>query len=206
MSSHLVDITRFLRTAPIIKKINFDFGGVKIWPEGYSKHVCNALDSGAIQVVVTNDIEAGAGGAYNSDTDTLKVRPSFSMSDPGCQGLVIHELAHALVDIQAIAGTKLMKAEGASYLAQATFLEDSGYSPGKSSNLFNILTIAQSIAVKTVLSGAYMVSATDVAALESSMLASPLYAGKASELFISNGMTRSVGASINRSITRLTGS
>ncbi|HEX3403060.1 MAG TPA: hypothetical protein VHT74_22300, partial [Acetobacteraceae bacterium] len=64
-----------------IPTINFDFNGIKIWPGAY-KDVANALSRGDILLTITGALPAGAGAAYNAETDELKVPPDFNINIP----------------------------------------------------------------------------------------------------------------------------
>lgn len=189
-------ITRFLKTEPAIQKLNFEFNGVKIWPAAYTDHVVNALSNREVLCAVVSNVEDGAAGAYNPEVDVFKVKYEFDIQKIEDQPLTIHELTHAFLDIRAIAGLATITCEAICYLAQATFLEVNGYDP--KGNVTNILVTAQSIARNTIIPGRYKVSSGEVGALEAAVKANPLYAGKASELFLSNGFTRGTKANFNR--------
>ncbi|WP_137123878.1 hypothetical protein [Roseomonas sp. HF4] len=192
----LQQMTTFLQTEPAIQKLNFEFAGIRIWPEAYSKHLVNALSRGDIQCVGTNFIEDGASGSYSPELDIFKMRYSFNLKKVGDQALTIHELTHAFLDLTAQTGVTRKTSEAISYLAQATFLEINGYDP--LGNVKDILNVALPIAQFTVIPGNYSVRAADVAALEAAVAANPLYAGRASEIFLANGFTRGRLASLQR--------
>lgn len=202
-SASVNEIVYFLRSDAAIKALNFEFAGVNIWPEVYTHHVARALMDGEIRVAISDFIEDGAGGAYNPGIDVFKIRYAFNLKNVSDQALTVHEMTHAYLDMRAQAGMKTKTCEAICYLAQATFLEVKGYDPGAKANVAGILLAAQGIARNTVVAGPngqarYKVSAADVAMLEAEVASNPLYAKHASELFVSNGFTRTVLASLRR--------
>ena len=177
------DIVNFLRTNPFIARLNFGFLSYKVYPTAYQKDVADAISSGEIKL--GNGLSPGASATYYSNFDRLELSPSFTIGTSRDQGFLIHECTHAHLDIQRLGSHSGHENEAVGYLAEAVFLEAQGAAPLGSEA---IRVVSRRIA-KSIMSGTYLVPATDTAALVGEVITNPHYSSKA--LYISDGFNRS---------------
>ena len=122
----------FLTTNKTIDRINFAFKGeeriYKVYPSAYKIDVANFIRDEVIEVKRDNissqnymesDAEYKSGGWSH---DTLVFIPTFNITTPINQGIVIHECTHAHIDIQNIGSHSRFEDEATSWLAQAVYL------------------------------------------------------------------------------------
>lgn len=192
-------IVAFLENEPSISSMNFYYSGIRIWPGIFRSNLPDALLRRKILCKTTMFIEDGAGASYDSQADIVKLRKGFNVSNIPDQGVLIHELTHAFLDMQMIPGLMRKTYEAVGYLTQATFLEMNGYNP--LGNVKDILLAAQSIAVKTIIPGRYKITEDDAQRLEGVIARNPLYRKDPSNPVISNGFTRNARDSLVRSVT-----
>lgn len=118
--------------------------------------------------------------------DSLELSPSFSIGSSSCQAFLVHECTHAHIAIQNIGAHSGHVDEAIAYLAEAIDLESSTQPPLGGQPLRAL----SHVIAKAVLSGNYIVPATDVAALTAAVAATPHYLTTVS--YVSNGFKRGV--------------
>jgi hypothetical protein len=196
------DICDFLASNPAIRRIKFGFPAARdgdsyrVYPEVYTTAVRTAIADGIIKVHISDALPASVGAQYSQSGDVLKVHPSFTISHPGNQAVVIHECTHAYLDMLNLGKVPSFEWEAVAYVAEAIFLGASGL---RSSDPVSrhIREVAFRIA-KDVLDGLYdLVPAGIAAALVSEIAKEPSYAN-ASKTVNSNGFNRTVLDNIMR--------
>ncbi len=110
---------------PYIQSVNFQYGGTRVYPQGY-RRIADEVESGRIEIV------AGTGASYNVDAargtvHTMTFPPQMTyIKDnnvfmralgPRERGTIVHEATHALQDYQQLSGLRPQMAEGAAYVA-----------------------------------------------------------------------------------------
>ena len=178
------DVVNFLKSNPNINKLNFQLFTYRVYPSAYQRDVAQAFDKEIIQIRLKG-ASKGAGATYDLKYDTFEVDGGFSLALPSSQGFMVHESTHAHLDIQNFGKHSRAEGEAVAYLAEAMFMESSGYTPISTHSL---RVVAQTIARK-MLAGLYVVPPTDAALLVAEAVKEPHYAGKPA--YVSNGFARS---------------
>ena len=120
-----------LLRGPVAARIRFrfpfNFGTVTIAPASFER-VARAIETGSVQLVVTNAFPAGVGGQYISGTpNTLRVAPLLGRSQ---EGQVLHECTHAVFDLTKTQVTD-NEDEAAAYVVNALYFRMTGLKPSR---------------------------------------------------------------------------
>jgi len=180
------DFEAFLRKNVSISKLNFAFGRLRVYPRAYQRDVADAIASDEITIRRNGPSTATAGASYDSLYDSLELSPSFNISSQRDQAFLIHECTHAHFDIQDIGLHSAHEDEAAAYVAEAVFLEASGYAPLGTES---IRLVSHSIA-KVVLNGTYTIPTARCSSLVTEVARHPHYA--TSVAYNSNGFRRNI--------------
>lgn len=109
----------------VAQRINFRFRGVRVYGAGYAQ-IAEKIDAGDIKIRLSESqsmasmLQRHGGSVYNHVENTLYVPDVafLELNDSFDKALVIHEMTHALADLQGNHMTKL-KSESVAYIAQA---------------------------------------------------------------------------------------
>ena len=188
------DIVRFLRSAPSLTRINFEFRSFRVYPTAYQKDVADAIASGAVMVRTKGASSPAAGASYSINYDSLELSPAFHIGSIRDQAFLIHECTHAHLDIQCTGIQSAHENEAVAYLAEAIFLETLKQPPLGTESI----RIVSHRLANMVLAGTYTVSRVDTDALVSEVSKHSHYATTVN--YISNGFKRGLVQQILRNL------
>lgn len=116
------EIAKFLKNDPTIKKIHFRY---TVGKRPYHIHsgdywtIGARVENGAILVVEESIEKAGkTGGGYNGSFDRLTLQfPQSGIGNDSAKGVVVHEVTHAIMDMQAWEEIDFIDYEACAYIA-----------------------------------------------------------------------------------------
>ncbi len=123
------NLVRFLTSDPAICNIHFTFrnpgGDLSITPR-HIKGVALAIQAGRIRVCAGATVQAGAAAQYSQRVNQIQTPHYGFPTNVEERGLLVHEIVHALIDLNCCRNTTRLSDESAAYMAQVMYLAQNG--------------------------------------------------------------------------------
>ena len=179
----------FLDADPSIWKINFSMGGLQINPQGY-RQVREAMYKEQIRCVVKPELlDADVGASYMPKYDVMVLR-SASFNDAILASYIVHESAHAIMDINKCSLTSPLDGEAAAYIAQAIYFRARfDLTTNRLSTMLNIKA-DEIVTKREMVKKAAALEPADYWPLKQAILQDPRYQGTLNRASKSDGLNR----------------
>ena len=191
----VVGINEFLLSAEV-QKIRFSCEAVTITGHSYFQ-LASKLRAGLLHILISDRDQDGSpldpsvGAQYLPDTDTLQLRPGFTLASFNDKGMLVHELTHAAIDdmnLKASRGLHRTESESIAYIAQMLYRR---YTHSLTADAFGLpqLQVASAIARNIAASSSlYTVTQEEIRLLRNTIGHRPIYRGIRGQLEVGDGI------------------